>query len=160
MRNLRCSFIIQWAFCVSVLFCIGNLQVASAGTVCLPGDEVDSYPTEQHLYFDLHTYDDANVNDAKTIRARLSGSKKPAAKLKVYPKQGEKKQSLLTVTVVPLISTDSDTNELIASLDVPDMKISPLLEGPQFEDMKNKVEEALLGWEKRLTLEQKNEIHK
>lgn len=163
MRGLRAGAIILWSFCVSVLVSIGPLQGAPAD-VCLPGDNETDYPTEQRLYFDLQAdaAASAGVNDARTtvVRARLSGSDKPLAKLKVYPRQRKKEQSLLTVTVVPIISTDRATNELVASLDVTEKKLPPLLLEPRFEEMVERVKEALRGWEKRLTPEQKIEIQK
>lgn len=161
MRGVWSGTVILWLVCALVLISFIGVEAARAD-ICLPGKNKSEYPTEQHLYFDLETNAAAPAGEegARTVRARLSGSDKPPASLKIYPLQGKKDRSLLTVTVVPMINTDRETLELVASLHVTETGLSPQSTQAQFEEMAATVEEALQGWEKKLTLGQKEKIQR
>lgn len=132
---------------------------ARAADVCRPGENEVEYPTQQPLLFAIDAVS-RKKEESREVRARLAGSEKPPARLRVYRTIEEKLESRLTATVVPIIQRNAATLELTASLHVPGLVLAKTSPEPELKALAARVGEALRAWRKTLSRDQKEQIQR
>ncbi|MEE8371069.1 MAG: hypothetical protein V3R73_02900, partial [Sphingomonadales bacterium] len=143
----------------SLIFLTFDPPPAKAADVCRAAADEDAYPTQQPLFFQLKATS-AGGEEAREIKARLAGSGRPPATLRVFRTVEETLENRLTATVVPLIQTDATTLDMTASLHVPEMAFSNSPAKPEIEALADRLEAALVAWRKTLTVDEKKDIQR
>lgn len=156
LKNIAPSSVGRLCLVLLIFLLIG--QVVQAADPCLGNPRKPDYPTEQTLTFHFNSKSEGGKTTTRTISARRSGTNKPGAKLTISSKKA--KEFKIFVTVVPILSTDKERNETVASLDVIKMRVLPPLAGAQAKEVSAEIEDNLIAWRERLSGEHKINIQK